>query len=38
MTPHIFGCTDGMLDTREKVIAENIRRVARGETPLNLVT
>jgi len=27
-----------MLDARVKLIAENIRRVAHGETPLNLVS
>jgi phosphoglycerate dehydrogenase-like enzyme len=37
MTPHVSGWTDGMLDARAKLIAENIRRVAAGETPLNLV-
>ncbi len=37
MTPHVSGWTDGMLETRAKQIAENIRRVAVGETPLNLV-
>ena len=37
MTPHVAGWTDGMLDTRAKLIAENIRRVACGETPLNLI-
>ena len=37
MTPHISGWTDGMLDARAKLIAENIRRVASGETPLNLI-
>jgi phosphoglycerate dehydrogenase-like enzyme len=37
MTPHVSGWTDGMLDARAKLIAENIRRVAVGETPLNLV-
>jgi phosphoglycerate dehydrogenase-like enzyme len=37
MTPHVSGWTDGMLDARAKLIAENIRRVAHGETPLNLV-
>ena len=36
MTPHVAGWTDGMLDTRAKLIAENFRRVACGETPLNL--
>jgi phosphoglycerate dehydrogenase-like enzyme len=37
MTPHISGWTDGMLETRAKLIAENIRRVASGEIPLNMV-
>jgi phosphoglycerate dehydrogenase-like enzyme len=37
MTPHVAGWTDGMLDTRAKLIAENIRRVACGATPLNLI-
>ena len=37
MTPHVVGWTDGMLDTRAKLIAENIRRVAYGQTPLNLI-
>jgi phosphoglycerate dehydrogenase-like enzyme len=37
MTPHVSGWTDGMLDTRAKAVAENIRRVGSGETPLNLV-
>jgi phosphoglycerate dehydrogenase-like enzyme len=37
MTPHVSGWTDGMLDARAKLIAENIRRVADRETPLNLV-
>jgi phosphoglycerate dehydrogenase-like enzyme len=36
MTPHVSGWTDGMLDARAKAIAENIRRVRSGETPLNL--
>jgi phosphoglycerate dehydrogenase-like enzyme len=38
MTPHVSGWTDGMLEARAELIAENIRRVAHGETPLNLVT
>jgi len=38
MTPHVSGWTDGMLDARARLIAENIRRVAHGETPLNLVS
>src|SRR5271169_3674794 len=37
MTPHVSGWTDEMLDARGKLIAENIRRIAVGETPLNLV-
>ena len=37
MTPHVSGWTDGMLGARAKLIAENIRRTARGEPPLNLV-
>jgi phosphoglycerate dehydrogenase-like enzyme len=37
MTPHVSGWTDGMLDARAKLIAENIRRVANREIPLNLV-
>ena len=37
MTPHVSGWTEGMLEARAEVIAENIRRVARGEPPLNLV-
>jgi len=38
MTPHVSGWTDAMLDARARLIAENIRRVAHGETPLNLVS
>lgn len=37
MTPHVSGWTDGMFESRAKLIAENIRRVALGETPLNVV-
>ncbi len=37
MTPHVAGWTEGMVEARAGVIAENIRRVARGEPPLNLV-
>ena len=37
MTPHVSGWTEAMLDARAKLIAENIRRVAHRETPLNLV-
>jgi phosphoglycerate dehydrogenase-like enzyme len=37
MTPHVSGWTDGMLDARARLIAENIRRIASDEVPLNLV-
>jgi phosphoglycerate dehydrogenase-like enzyme len=38
MTPHVSGWTEGMLQARAKVIAENIARIARGEPLLNSVT
>ena len=38
MTPHVSGWTDGMLRARAELIAGNIRRVARGEPPINLVS
>jgi phosphoglycerate dehydrogenase-like enzyme len=38
MTPHVSGWTDGTLKARARLIAENIRRVAAGEVPLNLVS
>ena len=37
MTPHIAGWTEGTLDARARLIAENIDRVARDEAPLNLI-
>ena len=37
MTPHVSGWTDGMLEARASLIAENIRRTARGERPENAV-
>jgi phosphoglycerate dehydrogenase-like enzyme len=37
MTPHVSGWTEGMLEARAEVIAENIHRVARGEPPVNLI-
>jgi phosphoglycerate dehydrogenase-like enzyme len=37
MTPHVSGWTDGMLEARARLIAENIRRTARGESPENMV-
>jgi phosphoglycerate dehydrogenase-like enzyme len=38
MTPHVSGWTDGMLDARAKLIAENIARIVKGAPPLNQVT
>ena len=35
VTPHVSGWTEGMMDARAGVIAENIHRAARGEAPLN---
>jgi phosphoglycerate dehydrogenase-like enzyme len=37
MTPHVSGWTEGMLEARAKVIAENIHRTSRGEPPVNLI-
>jgi phosphoglycerate dehydrogenase-like enzyme len=37
MTPHVSGWTEGMLDTRARLIAENIARTAHGAPPLNVV-
>jgi len=37
MTPHVSGWTEGMLEARATLIAENIQRTARGESPLNLI-
>jgi phosphoglycerate dehydrogenase-like enzyme len=37
MTPHVSGWTEGMLEARARLIAENIERTARGEPPLNLI-
>lgn len=37
MTPHVSGWTDGMLEARATLIAENIRRTAGGEPPKNRV-
>ena len=37
MTPHVSGWTEGMLEARAMLIAENIQRTARGEPPLNLI-
>jgi phosphoglycerate dehydrogenase-like enzyme len=37
MTPHVSGWTQGMLDARATLIADNVERTARGEPPLNLI-
>src|SRR5262245_22942185 len=37
MTPHVSGWTDGMMEARAAVIAENIHRAVRGEPPVNLI-
>jgi phosphoglycerate dehydrogenase-like enzyme len=37
MTPHVSGWTEGMLAARARLIAENIKRIARGEPPLNAI-
>jgi phosphoglycerate dehydrogenase-like enzyme len=37
MTPHVSGWTEGMLTARIRLIADNIRRVVRGEPPENLI-
>jgi phosphoglycerate dehydrogenase-like enzyme len=37
MTPHMSGWTQGTISRRQKTIADNINRVARGEAPINQV-
>ncbi len=37
MTPHVSGWTEGMLEARATLIAANIARTARGESPLNAI-
>ncbi len=37
MTPHVSGWTEGMIEARSHLIAENIARTARGEPPLNAI-
>jgi phosphoglycerate dehydrogenase-like enzyme len=37
MTPHVSGWTEGMLDARARLIADNVQLIARGEPPLNLI-
>jgi phosphoglycerate dehydrogenase-like enzyme len=36
-TPHNIGSTDSSSDASLRIIAENIRRTARGEEPINMV-
>jgi phosphoglycerate dehydrogenase-like enzyme len=37
MTPHVSGWTEGMIDARARLIADNIARIGRGEPPLNAI-
>jgi phosphoglycerate dehydrogenase-like enzyme len=37
MTPHVSGWTEGMIETRASLIADNIERAMRGEPPRNAV-
>ncbi len=37
MTPHVSGWTEGMIEARAALIADNIERAVRGEPPLNAV-
>ncbi len=37
MTPHTSGSTEGMMEARARVIAENIGRASRNEPPVNLL-
>ena len=37
MTPHVSGWTEGMLEARARLIADNVGRVSRGEPPANLI-
>lgn len=37
MTPHVSGWTQGMLEARAGIIAENICRIAEGLPPINLI-
>ena len=37
MTPHVSGWTEGMIEARAKVIADNIERTARGDLPINAI-
>ena len=37
LTPHVAGWTEGTLEARARLIAENVGRTTRGEPPLNLI-
>jgi phosphoglycerate dehydrogenase-like enzyme len=37
MTPHVSGSTDGVLEARTDLIANNIERVAKGRELLNKI-
>lgn len=37
MTPHVSGWTEGMIDARARLIADNVARIGRGERPLNAI-
>jgi phosphoglycerate dehydrogenase-like enzyme len=37
MTSHVSGWTEGMLEARAKLIAENIHRAAQGKPPVHLI-
>ena len=37
MTPHVSGWTEGMLESRSRLIANNIGRTARGQEPINMI-
>jgi phosphoglycerate dehydrogenase-like enzyme len=37
MTPHVSGWTQGMIEARATLIADNIERIARGAPPLNAI-
>jgi phosphoglycerate dehydrogenase-like enzyme len=37
MTPHVSGWTEGMIEARARLIADNIARIGRGEPPHNAI-
>jgi phosphoglycerate dehydrogenase-like enzyme len=37
LSPHVSGWTEGMLTARASLIAENIARISRGESPANMI-